>query len=206
MHHVTHPSTPKRTSSSIRQPTSRDLLGPSPPLPAPSQDSCQGHRSGVPRNLQNKKKPSFSQSSVTQPKGKENAYGLPEGRRLDPPFLGSRAVQGPTQRRLAFTACLSRGGFEELLWGTPGRTHIHTLCSNSELLVTSVGVSQCCLWSHHGPVVSPLMPSCWLQQDGRLVRRRNEIHSVPSANGFSLRKREVRLNMKCYCHARRMCD
>lgn len=52
--------------------------------------------------------------------------------------------------RLALTASPSREGSEAQLWGTLGTSHAYTKFTNSELQVTSVGASWCCLQSHQG--------------------------------------------------------
>ena len=94
VHHVTHPSTPEAPAALSGSPPAMTYLALPHHYLLPPRIPAKGAGQVSPEICRIKKKPSFSQSSVTQPKDRENAYGLPEGRRLDPPFLGSRAVQG----------------------------------------------------------------------------------------------------------------
>ena len=94
VHHVTHPSTPEAPAALSGSPPAMTYLALPHHYLLPPRIPAKGACQVSPEICRIKKKPSFSQSSVTQPKDRENAYGLPEGRRLDPPFLGSRAVQG----------------------------------------------------------------------------------------------------------------
>lgn len=99
---------------------------------------------------------------------------------------GSRSSSRPQEWvRFASTPCPSKEGFEELLWGTQGRTHVYTQFSNSELQITSVGASQCCLWSHTGVLwFLPTSPAISHSRMGSCVERSNEIHSVLFTNCF----------------------